>query len=441
MDPSQPHDPSASGASQHAFAKPTPGGRGAVPRTSPPGQAGADANDVAPPDQGLNPLVAIANRLMMLAPALRATSAMPALAGLHDSLAEGVRDFEARATSQGIAPERVMAARYVLCAMIDEAAADTPWGGFGLWAPHSLLMLFHSEADGGERVFQLMARLAEKPDLNLDLLELIYGALTLGFQGRYRMLGDGSQLEAIRDRLSQIVQQQRGEHAHPLALHWHGRAISNRATRSLLPLAVSATLCALLLIGTFVWMSWSLNARVDAVYGAIQGLRLAPPRTTAAAPAAVPRLAPYLQADIAGGLASVREDIDRSVVTMRADTLFAPDGTAVLPEREATLSHLADALTHLSGNVIVTVHHDDQPLPPEAGQPTVWHLTAARARSVRDALLGHGIAADRVSVEGRGDTEPLVPNDTSGNRAINRRVEVQLSVAPAGATVNRVNGK
>ena len=67
-----------------------------------------------------------------------------------------------------------MAARYVLCTMLDEAAADTPWGGAGVWGRHSLLAEFHNEAFGGEKVFQLMARLAEKPDANRDLLELIY---------------------------------------------------------------------------------------------------------------------------------------------------------------------------------------------------------------------------------------------------------------------------
>ena len=56
-----------------------------------------------------------------------------------------------------------MAARYVLCTMIDEAAADTPWGGSGVWGRHSLLAMFHNETEGGEKVFQLMARLAEKP--------------------------------------------------------------------------------------------------------------------------------------------------------------------------------------------------------------------------------------------------------------------------------------
>ena len=102
-------------------------------------------------------------------------------AALRNSLAQGVRNFVAQAASAGIAPERVMAARYVLCTMIDEAAADTPWGGSGVWARNSLLTMFHNEASGGEKVFQLMARLAEKPDANRDLLPTP-AALPLGVE-------------------------------------------------------------------------------------------------------------------------------------------------------------------------------------------------------------------------------------------------------------------
>ena len=44
-----------------------------------------------------------------------------------------------------------MAARYVLCTMIDEVAADTRWCGAGLRGRHSLLAEFYNESFGGER--------------------------------------------------------------------------------------------------------------------------------------------------------------------------------------------------------------------------------------------------------------------------------------------------
>ena len=256
MDPSAINDPFADRDEQsRTFIKPDPRGRGATTRPSE--TSGIDvASPEAIPDVGLNPLVALANRLLLLVPQLRATRQVADPAALRTSLAQGIRDFAARAAAQGIAPERVMASRYVLCTMIDEAAADTPWGGSGVWGRHSLLAMFHNETEGGEKVFQLMARLAEKPAENRDLLELIYAAITLGFEGRYRVIENGrAQLDAVRDRLAQILKQHRGDYSHALAEHWQGQPVKRAATLSWLPLAAAAGLAALLLVGTY----WALS--------------------------------------------------------------------------------------------------------------------------------------------------------------------------------------
>ena len=205
------NDPFGSMDGQRTFIKPNPGGWSTgrtqiqAPATAP---ALPDVPNVA---HGLNPLLAEANSLLMLVPRLRHTRQVQDPAALRASLAQGVRDFAKAAQDRSIAPERVMAARYVLCTMIDEAASDTPWGGGGLWGRHSLLVEFHNEVFGGEKVFQLMARLAEKPDANLDLLELIYAAVSLGFEGRYRVIEGGRvQLDAVRTKLAQIIRLQRG---------------------------------------------------------------------------------------------------------------------------------------------------------------------------------------------------------------------------------------
>jgi type VI secretion system protein ImpK len=430
MDPSAINDPFAE-LTDRTFIKPTPGGRGSTATrpaegTIPPEHAAAEP---AAPDQGLNPLVALANRLLLAVPQLRATRQVDDVAALRNALAQGVRDFAARASAQGIAPERVMAARYVLCTMIDEAAADTPWGGSGLWARNSLLAMFHNETEGGEKVFQLMARLAEKPAVNRDLLELIYCALTLGFEGRYRVIDNGrAQLEAVRDKLAQIIRQQRGDHAPALAQHWQGQATTRRRAHSWLPLAAAAALSALVLMGVYLGFAFSLGSRSDPVYGEVQSLRLTPPVVVAPQPAPKPRLAQFLQPDIKAGLVAVRDEIDRSVVVIRGDGAFATGSASLLPEREVLMGRIADALAQVSGNVLVTGHTDNQPIARSARFPSNWHLSEERAKTVRDLLIAHKVLADRIRAEGRADAEPVVANDTAANRAMNRRVEVTLFV-------------
>jgi hypothetical protein len=53
------------------------------------------------------------------------------------------------------------------------------------------------------------------------------------------------------------------------------------------------------------------------------------------------------------------------------------------------------------------------------------HLSAHRSISVRDALVGDGVSANRFMVAGYGEFRPIAENTSKGN-ADNRRVEVFL---------------
>lgn len=418
-------DPFAAPEPGRAFARPNPGGpapafgfaRAAEPAAAP---------ETPPVDHGLSPLLAAANRLMMLAPSLRSTRSVPDVGALRASLAMGVRDFAVSAQQLGVAPERVNAARYIVCTLLDEAAADTPWGGSGVWSRHSLLAEFHNEASGGEKVFQLMARLAAKPEDNRDLLELIYAAIALGFEGRYRVIANGpQQLEAVRAKLAQILKQVRGAYPAPLAQHWQAQAMPPRQVPTWLPLAVTAALAVLVLGGAYAGFAYSLAGRSDPVYQQIQSLRLAPPVAAVAQPAPQPRLALFLEPDIRAGLVSVRDEVDRSVVTIRGDGLFAPASASLVPERQALMERIGEALVRVGGQVVVSGYTDDVPIR-TLRFPSNWHLSDERARAVADLLVSRGLPAERVRSEGRAESDPVAPNDSPANRALNRRVEITL---------------
>ncbi len=53
-------------------------------------------------------------------------------------------------------------------------------------------------------------------------------------------------------------------------------------------------------------------------------------------------------------------------------------------------------------------------------------VSTRRAETVRDFLVAQGVAAERIQAVGRGDTEPLVPNERAASRAKNRRIELEL---------------
>jgi type VI secretion system protein ImpK len=78
--------------------------------------------------------------------------------------------------------------------------------------------------------------------------------------------------------------------------------------------------------------------------------------------------------------------------------------------------------------VLVTGHTDDQPIR-SARYPSNWELSQDRAANVRD-LLAATVAPARLKAEGKGDADPVAPNDTPAGRALNRRVEVTLFAKP-----------
>src|SRR4051812_38299916 len=201
---------------------PKPGGRRAAAVPAPAPAAGqamtldasavlSDVEDTIGP-VGLNPLVANAAVLLNTVPTIRRSLHHADPAGLREYLLRAITEFEQRARAAGASPEHVLIGRYALCTMIDEAVANMPWGASPEWVQQSLLVTLHREGFGGEKFFQLLEKAMEDPRRNIDLLELMYACLALGFEGRYRVIENGRvQLDAVRDRLHEAIRRERGE--------------------------------------------------------------------------------------------------------------------------------------------------------------------------------------------------------------------------------------
>src|SRR5690606_36092071 len=225
---------------------------------------------------GSNPLVAAANPLLDLIPQIRAPTTPPSPAMLREHLLAELRQFELRAQHAGIRNETILGARDCLCTALDEAAALTPWGGGGMWSATSLPVTFHNETWGGEKFFQLLAKLSQNPAQHIDLLELLYYCLVLGFEGRYRVVDNGrSQLETLRQRLLLILRNARGQYAAALSPHWQDAPILNKVRRLPIPLWVFAVLAAALGFLSFLGLQWSLGDRSDKLFADI--IQVKPP--------------------------------------------------------------------------------------------------------------------------------------------------------------------
>ncbi len=378
---------------------------------------------------GTNPLVAAANPLLNLIPQLRATVQHPDPAQVREYLVQEVQAFEARARALGIPAETIIGARYCLCTALDETAAQTPWGGSGVWSRHSLLVTFHNETWGGEKFFQLLAKLAQNPQQHANLLELMYYCLALGFEGRFRIVDNGrTQLETLKQRLVQILRQNRGDYERPLALHWEPAPAPAKRSWEHLPLWVAASLAALIGLLAYLWFLFSLSDLSGNLFAAINGIR-APRITVTRPPAAVPRFAKFLEPEIREGLVTVSDLTDRSVVVLRGDGLFDRGSTKVKDRYVTVINRIADALNEVGGAVLVTGHTDSTPIR-TAQFPSNWVLSEKRAEEVKTMLEQRLATPNRVRAEGRAETEPVAPNDSAENMARNRRVVITLLLPP-----------
>ncbi|GAC1607538.1 MAG: type VI secretion system protein TssL, long form [Ramlibacter sp.] len=387
--------------------------------------------------QRLAAVVSAQNPLLEAAqPLLRALADMPAMLGdegvtvFHQLLEREVASFQSLCSSAQIRHEHAVAASYSLCTALDEAANSTDWGGgrggeAGIWAGQQLAAKFHGDTKGGDKFFLLVGRLAASPQEHIDLLELMYQILGLGFEGRFSTAANGRrQLETVRHRLFTLLSTSRGDVPQDLSPHWKGVGAGKFRVLRSVPVWVTSALLALVLFGLFAWYKYQLlqmSADVAQRIAAIGQMRPPPAQAVKAL-----RLKELLAAEISRGTVSVDEDDRRSAVTFKGDDMFVPGRARLNARILPVLAKVADEINQVSGSVHVTGHSDNQPIKTREF-PDNQVLSEKRAAAVAAVLLEKGVVASRMRTEGRGDAVPIADSATAAGRAKNRRVDIVVT--------------
>jgi outer membrane protein OmpA-like peptidoglycan-associated protein len=102
---------------------------------------------------------------------------------------------------------------------------------------------------------------------------------------------------------------------------------------------------------------------------------------------------------------------------------FATNKTYILPQSKQALADLARFLLDNPTVTIRITGHTDAVGSYEANQI----LSEGRANAVRTELIKRGVAAERITAEGKGEKEPIADNNTEEGRALNRRVEFMIT--------------
>jgi OmpA-OmpF porin, OOP family len=100
---------------------------------------------------------------------------------------------------------------------------------------------------------------------------------------------------------------------------------------------------------------------------------------------------------------------------------FDVNSDKIKPESYGTLKDIAAVLTENAGVKIKIVGHTDS----DGDDAKNLDLSKRRAASVKNELSKtFGIDASRMETDGKGETQPIAPNDSPSNKAQNRRVEL-----------------
>jgi len=141
---------------------------------------------------------------------------------------------------------------------------------------------------------------------------------------------------------------------------------------------------------------------------------------------AIKKMLSYVEERRLRGFATVKVSEQMVKIMLANPVLFGLGESELKPSAIAVLRQVARLLEDIPNAVLVEGHTDDKPIIGGKFRSN-WELSTARAFSViRYFIEEENIPPDRLSAVGYGEYRPLYPNDTEENRAMNRRIEINI---------------
>lgn len=321
------------------------------------------------------------------------------------------------------APEDIQLCSYLLCSYADEAIVDERQrAGAPNTKPHhqSLLVTFHADAWGGDNCFNHLDSYLRDVPKNRAILCLYDLVLTMGFEGKYRMLESGAVLlDNVRTRLHTALYVD--QEATSLALLKAPEIFRKQAVFPLAKIFAAGLLSCLL---AYAISAWHLNETALPVQKEM--LAWNPPK-----PGPVINVQQTLPAALQalideGWLQAVKKPYGWLLI-FTSDNAFASGSAELTPSYQQKVLRIGHALAAWSGDLSVVGHTDTQKISRNFKYESNQQLSLARAGSVQKLLQSSANSKypDRaIQASGKGDSDAIADNGTAEGRKRNRRVDI-----------------
>ena len=130
--------------------------------------------------------------------------------------------------------------------------------------------------------------------------------------------------------------------------------------------------------------------------------------------------------EIKDGLVKVERKDGAVTVKIGSGGAFATGDAALTPLASQIIEKIGDVANSTNSRVIIGGHTDNVPIRTVKYRDN-WDLSAARAVSVvRELVTARRFDPARIEAQGFADTKPVAANDSPQNRALNRRIEIEV---------------
>ena len=383
--------------------------------------------------QGENKLLTYARDMLILAGNLRTLEPNNSVEQMRQDIENLFSQFDRQLAQDNVAEEIALTARYMLCCLTDELVLTTPWGLESSWSHQTLLGKYHNETSGGEKFFLIVNKLMEQPQRNIDLIELAYVCLSLGFRGKYRIVPTGendiAQVSYLLYQPIILYRPQSGD----LSPSWQGASDDRPSFEKRVSPALFFIILAFICVAAYIALLSNLHAKSSPLYEKIESIgwdnfvaQIAenPSQRNLAGIGAT------ISASLAESIAKQQVTVDVKdgmlIVRLVSTQLFPPSSTRVSTQELPNVNTLVSAIAPFADALVIVGHTDAT-----GRADSNWVISRKRAEAVEAWLKTANTSNDsliqQTITRGVADTQPLVDeSDSDADQSLNRRVELIL---------------